>query len=762
MAYSMLKTVSTGNGGGLGGSSGVGQLAGNVATRLPPTNPLRVNTPLNRTSLSTMTVPKSATLYPSDDVFIELLRSTDFDVQLSAISRLLSLSRKDDNWFRNFTKKADLFQCFDQILRDSKWEVQHQCIKLLADTMHQYGPDLEWCMTSLLPAAVLRLGSGKITIRRVTVQALVSFLRLKPEAVHTFQKAVVNQALTQTDPNALKEVLRELPSVFISELVTKNWAVLVDGLTNLLLTADEETASLILAALEKLLGFVGQQEFNGLIHSIPEKQRTNYEVMLMQRGSAKGRSMAAAPKGPPAIIDASGDKRYRFGIVPVHIFEQLNNDAEPKVRIHGLEQLKAIMERLTDEERARLIPHLHAYLVTMGNVLDDLNFKVVVLALDLLRLTVSKLTTQIDAHLQHVVSIMGKHFGNQKAVIKQLIMMTSIDLMQHLQPKPVIAVLCIYFQHRNSRVREEVINIITAALMKFPSNMFNLTAIAHVLAPLLTDPKRRVRLAAFEQLSVLAQTMGSGKQEPLFKCVRDVEHRQRAPGLMIAVQARLARHQLPRIRYDGLIEYSVPPAPMDNPTRPPGHQQSPDAADFEWIMSAQMGPGSAYSRSLSPTLAQRAAEQKQAGPQSQNTPTMVQSLQPKKPANAPNTSTSITNTITTVTSKANGSTQAPATVPASTTVNNTKSGSNSAPTTKSHGSVFPAQQETKATVAVAEDKKLPWELENTVTPVKKFQDEAKVVSAVKNAAKVMQRRKSDDQSSAVAKKKSTDDDGERL
>ena len=61
-------------------------------------------------------------------------------------------------------------------------------------------------MTSLLPAAVLRLGSGKITIRRVTVQALVSFLRLKPEAVHTFQKAVVNQALTQTDSNALKEV----------------------------------------------------------------------------------------------------------------------------------------------------------------------------------------------------------------------------------------------------------------------------------------------------------------------------------------------------------------------------------------------------------------------------------------------------------------------------------------------------------------------------------------------------------------------------
>lgn len=94
MAYSMLKTVNTG-GGGIEGSSGFGgQLTGSVASRLSPANPVRVNTPVNRPSLATTTVPKSATLYPSDDIFIELLRSADFDAQLGAIGRLLSLSRK--------------------------------------------------------------------------------------------------------------------------------------------------------------------------------------------------------------------------------------------------------------------------------------------------------------------------------------------------------------------------------------------------------------------------------------------------------------------------------------------------------------------------------------------------------------------------------------------------------------------------------------------------------------------------------------------
>ncbi len=88
---------------------------------------------------------------------------------------------------------------------------------------------------------------------------------------------------------------------------------------------------------------------------------------------------------------------------------------------------------------------------------------------------------------------MGKHFGNQKAIIKQLIMITCIDLMHHLQPKSVIAVLCVFLQHKNSRIREEVINIISAALIQFPPNGFNLMAIVNILAPLLIDPKRRVR-----------------------------------------------------------------------------------------------------------------------------------------------------------------------------------------------------------------------------------------------------------------------------
>lgn len=57
---------------------------------------------------------------------------------------------------------------------------------------------------------------------------------------------------------------------------------------------------------------------------------------------------------------------------------------------------------------------------------------------------------------QQVLSLLAQHFGNQKAVIKQLIMMTCMDLFQNINPKAVVGALCVHLESRNSRVREEV------------------------------------------------------------------------------------------------------------------------------------------------------------------------------------------------------------------------------------------------------------------------------------------------------------------
>ncbi|KHJ81291.1 hypothetical protein OESDEN_19023 [Oesophagostomum dentatum] len=96
----------------------------------------------------------------------------------------------------------------------------------------------------------------------------------------------------------------------------------------------------------------------------------------------------------------SGEKRFRFGIVPSIVAAMVIDNSDSPTRISGLEKWKQVIENITHEEISRLVPHLHSYLMSLNNVLTDLNFKVVVLALDVVRLTVNRLKSNMEAHLQ--------------------------------------------------------------------------------------------------------------------------------------------------------------------------------------------------------------------------------------------------------------------------------------------------------------------------------------------------------------------------
>ncbi|VDO36994.1 unnamed protein product [Onchocerca flexuosa] len=174
--------------------------------------------------------------------------------------------------------------------------------------------------------------------------------------------------------------------------------------------------------------------------------------------------------------------------------------------------------------------------------------------------------------------------------------------MRNCSPKSVISCLCVYSEHRSSRIREEILNIMTAALLTFDSRSINLKAIADVVVPLLADQKRRVRLAAFELFAVFAH-LSSSSIKRLLKSVSNLEQKHRAYGLLNAVKERISRKTLPKIRSDGLIEYAIPldvGILMDRE----GWKKSlkTDNLDYEWIMSGSSGSSSVFSRRKWPSL----------------------------------------------------------------------------------------------------------------------------------------------------------------
>ncbi|VDO53486.1 unnamed protein product [Haemonchus placei] len=447
----------------------------------------------------------SPAFMPRDDDYAELLRSNDFDIRLQTLNRLGGLSRRDPDWFTHCARKGELFKNIDRILMDDRWEVQHQCIKFLYEAMPTFGSNLEYCVCYLMPNLLPKLGSSKITVRKVSIQALQAFLRLQPEALGSMLKTLSNFLLTSSDRTTKADVVREFPAMFLPELINSDWSNLLDSLTKLMGTTDAETAENAAITAKKLEVYLGKNAFERILLSLPSLQQKDYARFSKNVVTPEG----PATRAPPQAVTrntfklASGERRFRFGIVPSVIAAMVIDNTDAVTRISGLEKWKLLIENITSEEISRLVPHLHSYLMSLGNVLTELNFKVV--------------------------------------------------------------------------------NILTSALMTTSSSKINFIAVLNMLIPLLLDPKRRVRLAAFEQLSVVGYLM-NGKMDTLLRTVREAETRHGAKGLTSAVMARLHRQSLPRIRYDGLIEYSTPPVNDSSFGVSDSELDSDENLDLNWIL----------------------------------------------------------------------------------------------------------------------------------------------------------------------------------
>ncbi|VDN03323.1 unnamed protein product [Thelazia callipaeda] len=460
------------------------------------------------------------------------------------LNRLIVWIKRDPQWFTKFAKKGDLFKQFEVLLADNRWEIQHQCIKFLHDAMPTFGNIRNAC---------------------------------HPLFGSIFQKVIVGFLLNDKIEDAIiEEALREIPNLLIPEFTNQSWKTLIDGLTKIMIlnpsAKRQESVACLLA------------HFNGSYY---------YKVLLNAKHFNFVDTFPEDTKSGPCM---DVELRYRFGIIPVTTSNQLNSESDPLLRLSALEQVKKIINEITFEDKRKFATHLHSYFLTLGNILDDLNFKVISVCLDVLQLTLEKIGSYISPYTQQIVGLVSKHFGSQKLSLKQKIMIICMITMQYSSSKNVISHLCVYSEHRSSRIREEILNIITASLLKFDSSSINLKAIGDVVVPLTVDPKRRVRLAAFELFAVVVHCSNDSVKE-LLKSVTDLEQKYGNYGLLSAIKVRISRKTLPKIRRDGLIEYATP---LDSDVSINKLRYSTENLDYQWIMSGSSESSNMFSRLFKP------------------------------------------------------------------------------------------------------------------------------------------------------------------
>ncbi|CAL8291285.1 unnamed protein product [Gadus morhua 'NCC'] len=267
-----------------------------------------------------------------------------------------------------------------------------------------------------------------------------------------------------------------------------------------------------------------------------------------------------------------------LGLISQELHEQLLDLNNYQSRTNGVEELKHILTELD----LRTVPSdsIEEFIRFLCRLLDDSNFKVLHGTLQVINVLIHKLDSNVDQYFRQIALVAVKALGDTRTVTRTEYMNLFRQLIGTAGPQRVLDVLVGSLSHKNSRVREDVLNIITAAMLTHPRREFNIPKLCSEVAPCLADGKRKVRQATLELFAVFDHCLETGKKQPLTKAVDTVELNEDVEGLMAAVQARRARHILPRLSSEWMVEYALV-------VPKPGQRCSPQfslAADLEWVL----------------------------------------------------------------------------------------------------------------------------------------------------------------------------------
>ncbi|KAI8785321.1 TOG array regulator of axonemal microtubules protein 1 [Biomphalaria glabrata] len=541
-----------------------------------------------------------------DDDVAGQLEDDSFKKRVEVLEQLI-ITVKRNGGRLPYADGESIFRSLGLALCDSNWEIRLKCIQLLQEIIPNLGNDTDSYMSLVLNRLLANIGDSKVTVRGRVVQALHSYMKHTSNLPNIFE-ALVNTGLDNENPAIRREMINSLPLLLTQEFITQDLTKIINSLAKKLLdtSPEDNLRDSSLSTLKKIENMIGEKNFLGYLGKLSVPLQKYYLQLSGKREDSaiysetdndfhqRGNNMY------PGVLSIRNDSRksysdesLEFGIVPSHILNRINDQKDFRTRAQAVEELKIIVSS-THEITNNLLPHIVSFIHFLSNLLDDSNFKIINVTLEIILSLVEKLDKNTKIFLKPLTAALLKRMGDNKIVVRQLVMSIVIKLMRTTSPQSVIDVLEENLGHRNSRVRQETINFIIAALLTFPSYEFDLAGICQAVGPTLTDVKRAVRQAALECFATLAQGMGHGQLQPLVLAVDQVELSTDGEGLMAAVQARLARKQLPKITSDGLVEYATQ-TPTSATVRSSSAQQS---ADTEWIMAVSNTARSARSDSV--------------------------------------------------------------------------------------------------------------------------------------------------------------------
>ena len=273
-----------------------------------------------------------------------------------------------------------------------------------------------------------------------------------------------------------------------------------------------------------------------------------------------------------------------LNLIPQSDLRLLQDKTNGKNRALGVEKLQAAIESaksadILESNLAKLVEDACA-------AVTDSHIKVSLAGLQLLEPLIRRTGRGLTHHLPSIVeAILGKMNSN-KYLLKKAGMKVLKHLMHYHCPHNVMTEVAKFgLKHKHSKVREESLNVITAALLLFPRSEFRLKQVAQEIMPTMMDSRPRVRQACMECAAQMASMCTSDDFKEVVSCaIKNGHHAHVELAILSALEYRIVRESPPHLKEDGLIEYAMPVVGVDIPP-------SQHGPDVDWIRDATLPGG---------------------------------------------------------------------------------------------------------------------------------------------------------------------------
>ena len=407
------------------------------------------------------------------------------------------------------------------------------------------GDDLDSNIGMLFPQLLQNLLHHQLTVKKSVLQVLHIYYRHTKNVTQGLDHLIEHGI--NTDIKAVQnEVLVSIPALMSTGFTAKHLEKLVLSVLNCLnKMAIGESILPITLCLEHLKNIMGEKEFDLVISNLDVNHIHLYNKVVrntMNQGSPTHKS--------------SSDNIKLTDFLPTTILENLAPEKSWQVRSDAVNELLNFVSITMNGNSLKY--YCRKILDYISMLTEDSNFNVALTAMNVLHQIVIKVGTHTKIHLDLVIKILLKKLSDAKLVMRKLNLRIALSLMHILSPMVFLKSIIPLLKHKSSRVREEIINMIIAALLSFPSSEFDLVALPEVIGFTLLDARKRVRHASLECFAILAQQLGPGNLSPLVSAVDILERKNKnADGLLLAVQSRLGRKMLPKINDNEVVQYSV-------------------------------------------------------------------------------------------------------------------------------------------------------------------------------------------------------------